>query len=120
MATFETKSAQLAARLAAADVTAFGDGALALVVPDKLAADRIEKARADIEQAAGEALGSPVRLTVTMGAANGAATVMRSEVAVETDALTADRKSREAEARQHPLIQKAQDVFNASLKEIKT
>ena len=39
---------------------------------------------------------------------------------VEDDAAAADRKSREAEARQHPVIRSAQDVFGASLKEIKT
>ena len=31
-----------------------------------------------------------------------------------------DKKNREVEARQHPIIQKAQDVFGASLKEVKT
>jgi hypothetical protein len=45
---------------------------------------------------------------------------MRSEVGKENDAAAADRKSREQEARQHPLIRSAQDVFGASLKEIKT
>ena len=40
--------------------------------------------------------------------------------AAETDAAAADRQAREAEARQHPLIRRAQDVFGAALKEIKT
>jgi DNA polymerase III subunit gamma/tau len=120
MSFFESKSASLAARLAAADVTAFGGGNLTLVVAERFAADGIEKARADIEKAAGEALGEPVRLTVTVGAAPGRPAVLRSEVSNDLDAAAADRKSRETEARQHPIIQKAQDVFNASLKEVKT
>ncbi|HET6280220.1 MAG TPA: hypothetical protein VFH73_04615 [Polyangia bacterium] len=45
---------------------------------------------------------------------------VRSEVAVENDAAVADRKNRETEARQHPMVKKAQDLFGASLKEIKT
>jgi hypothetical protein len=53
-------------------------------------------------------------------AANSVPTLVRSEVGAESDAVAADKKTREAEARQHPLIQKAQDIFNASLKEVKT
>jgi DNA polymerase-3 subunit gamma/tau len=120
MSFFEAKSASLAARLAAADVTAFGGGNLTLIVAERFAADGIDKARADIEKAAGEALGEPVRLTVTVGAAPGRPAVLRSELSNDLDAAAADRKSRETEARQHPIIQKAQDVFNASLKEVKT
>ena len=41
-------------------------------------------------------------------------------VAVEQEAQASDRKNRESEARQHPMIKKAQDVFGVSLKEIKT
>jgi hypothetical protein len=46
--------------------------------------------------------------------------VLRSAVGAESDAAAADKKRRETEARQHPLIQKAQDIFNAPLKEVKT
>ena len=46
--------------------------------------------------------------------------MLRSEVGAEADAASADRKNREAEARQHPVIRRAQDVFGAALKEIKT
>ena len=57
-------------------------------------------------------------MTITTGAPAGAA--LRSEVGSETDAAEADRKHREQEARQHPVIRRAQDVFGAALKEIKT
>jgi hypothetical protein len=45
---------------------------------------------------------------------------LRSEAGTEADAVHADRQKREAEARQHPVIRRAQDVFGAALKEIKT
>jgi hypothetical protein len=120
---FEGKGPQLAARLAAADVSAFGNGTLGLVVPDRLAADAMDKNRAEIERVAAAALGETVRLVVTIGATAGAPTaapVLRSAVGAESDAAAADKKRRETEARQHPLIQKAQDIFNAPLKEVKT
>jgi DNA polymerase-3 subunit gamma/tau len=120
---FEGKGPQLAARLAAADVSVFGNGTLGLVVPDRLAADAMDKNRAEIERVAAAALGETVRLVVTIGATAGAPTaapVLRSAVGAESDAAAADKKRRETEARQHPLIQKAQDIFNAPLKEVKT
>jgi DNA polymerase-3 subunit gamma/tau len=121
LATVGAKSTQLAARLATADVTAFGAGTLALVLPDDFAAAQVEKARAELEKVASAALGESVRLSIAVGGATGAAPpVLRSEVAAETDALAADRKSRETEARQHPAIRQAQDLFGAPLKEIKT
>jgi DNA polymerase-3 subunit gamma/tau len=118
---FEGKGPQLAARLAAADVSTFANGTLGLLVPDRLAADALEKNRAEIEKVAAAAAGETVRLTVSIGAgAPSAAPVLRSAVGAESDAAAADKKRRETEARQHPLIQKAQDIFNAPLKEVKT
>ena len=63
-------------------------------------------------------MGRPVKVSFSVGAA--AAAVLRSEVGTEADAANADRQKREAEARQHPVIRRAQDVFGAALKEIKT
>ena len=80
--------------------------------------DRAEKSRAQIEQITSGTLGRPVKISFTVGAPSGAA--LRSEVGGETDAAHADRQNREAEARQHPAIRRAQDVFGAALKEIKT
>jgi DNA polymerase-3 subunit gamma/tau len=121
---FEEKRPRLAALLAHAEVGEFAGGRLALIFPDRYGADAAEKSRAEIEQAVTAAFGQPIRLLMT-GGVNGATAAapvaaIRSEVAVEADALSADRRNREAEARQHPMIKKAQNLFGASLKEIKT
>jgi DNA polymerase-3 subunit gamma/tau len=115
---FESKPL-LGGRLAHANVTSFQAGTLALTFPDKYTADAVEKSRKDIEDAVASVVGQPTKVSFGVSA-NGAPTVLRSEVGTETDAIAADRKRREAEARQHPTIQKAQDVFNTLLKEVKT
>ncbi|HVT00122.1 MAG TPA: hypothetical protein VHE08_06355, partial [Solirubrobacterales bacterium] len=119
LAAFEKKSLSLGAMLAHADVVSMNDGALTLSFPQRFDADRAERNRAEIEAVVSTVLGRVAKLTVTTAAAPKAAAI-RSEVGQETDAVTADRRAREAEARQHPLIRRAQDVFGASLKEIKT
>ena len=105
--------------LAHADVVSMNEGAITLAFPQRFDADRAERNRADIEAVVSAVLGRAAKLTVTTAASAKPATI-RSEVGQETDAVTADRRAREAEARQHPLIRRAQDVFGASLKEIKT
>jgi DNA polymerase-3 subunit gamma/tau len=119
VARFESKPV-LGARLAHAEVQDFSSGAITLAFPDKYTADAVEKSRKEIEDAAAAVLGQPARFTFVVGAAGAAPAVLRSEVGAENDAISQDRKKREAEARQHPLIQKAQDVFNTALKEVKT
>ncbi|HVZ86102.1 MAG TPA: hypothetical protein VHG72_03990, partial [Polyangia bacterium] len=65
--------------------------------------------------------GRPMRVIVQAGGSGGKpGLAMRSEVGKESEAVAADRTAREAEARQHPLIRRAQDVFGVALKEIKT
>ena len=94
-------------------------GAVTLLFADKYTADQTEKSRGEVEGSISEALGQPTRVTFSVGgAANG--TTVRSEVGQQSDAAAADRKARENEARQHPRIRNAQDVFGAALKEIKT
>jgi len=98
-------------------------GKLSLFFPKRADAEAAEKVRAEIEQAVSAGFGQLVRVVmagreIAGGAAPAAA--IRSEVAAEADAMAVDRRNREAEARQHPMIQKAQNLFGASLKEIKT
>ena len=45
--------------------------------------------------------------------------MLRSEVGPEADAAAADRERREQEARQHPMIRKAQELFGVAAREIK-
>ena len=118
MAAFEAKGPRLASLLAHAEVVSLSSSEVTLAFESKRDADRAEKARAEIEQGASATLGRPLKVTITVGAP--AAAVLRSEVGAETDAANADRQNREAEARQHPVIRRAQDVFGAALKEIKT
>ena len=118
LAAFEKKSFSLGAMLAHSDVVSLEGGAITLAFPQRYDADRAERNRGEIEAVVSSVLGRPTKLTVTTAAPAGAA--IRSEVGQETDAATADRRAREAEARQHPLIRRAQDVFGAALKEIKT
>jgi hypothetical protein len=115
---FEARRPALGALLAHAEVASFAPGAVTLAVRDKLALARAEKARAEIEAAISEVLGSPTRLAFTLGQRSDAA--VPSAVGVEAGAASADRKLREQEARQHPVIRSAQDLFGAALKEIKT
>jgi len=117
-AAFEAKGPRLASLLAHAEVVSLTPSELTLAFESKRDVDLAEKARAEIEQGASATLGRTLKLTITVGSTRPAA--LRSEVGAETDAANADRQNREAEARQHPVIRRAQDVFGASLKEIKT
>jgi hypothetical protein len=119
LAIFEKKSMSLGAMLAHADVVSLVPGAMTLSFAQKRDADRAERDAAEIEAVASSVLGKPSKLNVVVGAhRNG--TAVRSEVGQQNDAAAADRLAREAEARQHPLIRSAQDVFGTALKEIKT
>jgi hypothetical protein len=119
LATFEKKSMSLGAMMAHADVVSMTPGMVKLSFAQKRDADRAERDAAEIEAVISSVLGRPTKLGVVAGApANG--TAVRSEVGQEVDAAAADRKVRENEARQHPRIRNAQDVFGAALKEIKT
>lgn len=120
---FEEKRPRIAALLAHAELGEVAAGRLNLFFPDRYGAEAAEKVRAEIEQAVAAGFGQVVRVVMSSreGAAGvAAAAAIRSEVAAEADALAVDRKNRETEARQHPMIKKAQNLFGASLKEIKT
>jgi hypothetical protein len=120
---FEEKRPRLAALLAHAEIGELAAGRMSLLFRNRADAEAGEKVRAEIEQAVAAGFGQVVRLVMnSRDAAPGpaAASAIRSEVAVEEEAQSVDRKNREAEARQHPMIKKAQNLFGASLKEIKT
>jgi hypothetical protein len=100
-------------------VKSFDKGALVLAFGEKRDLDAVDKVRKEVEEVVSAVMAQPVRIDLVVETVAGP-NLVRSEVSAESDALAADKKRREAEARQHPLIQKAQDVFNASLKEVKT
>jgi hypothetical protein len=119
---FEEKRPRLAALLAHAEIGELASGRMSLLFRNRADADAGEKVRAEIEQAVATGFGQVVRLVINSRDAGPgpALAAVRSEVAVEEEAHAADRKNREAEACQHPMIKKAQNLFGASLKEIKT
>src|SRR5262249_25171491 len=115
----------VAAVLEHAAVTSDDKGNMVLMFEDNYTVGQAEKARADVEQAAAGTLGRAVGFVITAekqrsAAAAPAAPVRRSEVEREASALAADRRHREEEARHHPMIRKAQELFGATPREIKT
>jgi DNA polymerase-3 subunit gamma/tau len=111
--------ALLAAALDHGEVTEWEAGRLTLVLPDKLTLDQVEKNRKDVERAIGAVAGQPTQLVLRQGIP-GVGSAVRSEVNREADAALADQRKRETEARQHPMIKKAQELFGVSPREIKT
>jgi hypothetical protein len=118
LTSLESKRPRLGALLAHASVAAFTAGSVTLAFAEKREVDSAEKDRGQIEAELTAVIGHPTRVAFAVGARPDAA--VRSAVARQTDADLADRKVRETEARQHPVIRRAQDVFGAALKEIKT
>ncbi len=116
--TVQTRSPMLAAALEHAAVADVSEGHLTAVFSDKFQCDQVERNRAKIEAIMADLGGRPIRLEVKQG--EGRAALMPSPVHSEAHAAESDRKRREDEARRHPMIQKAQDVFGAKLTGIKT
>ena len=116
----EQKRPRLAALLANASVLDLGPAAITLGFADRSDVDAAEKQRADIELALANEFGGTVRLTVKQDAGARTAAVVRAEIVEEADALALDKRTRGQEARQHPLLQQAQDLFGAAIREIKT
>ncbi len=90
-----------------------------LTVPGRLPLDRLEKDRAVVEAALREVTGAPTALELKLGAGTGGSAAVASEMAREADAMEKDRARREQEARQHPMIRKAQELFGVSAREVK-
>jgi hypothetical protein len=87
---------------------------------DRADVDATEKHRADIEQVLAAEFGVPVRLVAKQGGGAAAETVVRADTIDEADTQLREKRTREQEARQHPMVQKAQDLFGAAIREIKT
>ena len=109
----------LAAALDHAAVASWDAGRVVLTVPGRLPLDRLEKDRAVLEAALREVTGAATALELRLGGATGSSSAVASEVAREADALEKDRARREQEARQHPIIRKAQELFGVSAREVK-
>jgi hypothetical protein len=90
-----------------------------LVFSQKFALDQTAKAKAEVEKVLAQITGGPAR--VELQAATGKViSLVRSEVRREAEAAEEEHRQRETEAREHPMIKKAQEIFGVAPKEIKT
>jgi DNA polymerase III subunit gamma/tau len=111
--------AALAAALDHAAVASWDAHRVVLTVPGRLPLDRLEKDRAVVEAALREVTGAPTALELKLGGGTGGSAAVASEMAREADAMEKDRARREQEARQHPMIRRAQELFGVSAREVK-
>lgn len=107
----------LATALDHAAVESWEPNRVSILLPDKLLLDQTEKNRRYIEQALAEQTGAPVTFLCKLG--KGSGPVPGSEVSREAETAEKDRRLRVDEARKHPMIQKAQELFGVSPREIK-
>jgi len=112
------QSPMIAAALEHAALSSASEGQLTLVMSEKFQCEQVEKNRAKIEAAMLEVSGIVYRLEVRQGDTRAA--VVPSSVRSEAEAADNDKRRREEEARKHPMVQKAQDVFGAKVTGIKT
>ena len=112
------RSPMIAAALEHAAVSSASEGVVAVMLPERFQCEQVEKNRLRIESAMQEVGGSSFRLEVRQG--ENPAAAMPSTMRSEAEAADIEKRRREDEARKHPMIQKAQDVFGAKLTGIKT
>jgi DNA polymerase-3 subunit gamma/tau len=102
-----------------AEVAEWEAGRVTLVLPDKILLEKLERSRKEIERVLQTVVGVPTTMFLRQGVSK-VSSALRSEVGREADATLADQRKREAEARQHPMIKKAQELFGVGVREIKT
>ena len=93
---------------------------MTLVFDQKFALDQTAKSKAEIEKVLSHLCGSPTRVVLQVGTTGASKALLRSEVGREAEAAASQQKQRETEARQHPMVRKAQELFGVTPKEIKT
>jgi DNA polymerase-3 subunit gamma/tau len=110
----------IAAALDHAEVAAWEGGQITLTFDQKLALDQTARSKTEIERVISQIVGSPTRLALQVGTTEAGNALLRSGVDREAEAALAEQRQRESEARQHPVIRKAQELFGTAPKEIKT
>jgi DNA polymerase-3 subunit gamma/tau len=109
----------MAAALDHAEVCGWEGGAVILQFSQKFALDQTGKFKSEVERALTQITGTATRVELKM-ATGKVLPLVRSEVGREAEAAHIDQHQRETEAREHPMIRKAQDLFGVAPKEIKT
>jgi len=110
----------IAAALDHAEVGSWEGGQVTLLFDQKFALDQTAKSKVEIERVLSQITGSPTHISLEVGTARTGQVLVRSEVGREADAAQAEQHLRESEARQHPMVRKAQEIFGTAPKEIKT
>jgi DNA polymerase-3 subunit gamma/tau len=110
----------IAAALDHAEVGSWEGGEVKLLFDQKFALDQAAKSKVEIERVLSQITGSPTHISLEVGAAQAGKALLRSEVGREAEAAQSEKNLRENEARQHPMVRKAQELFGAAPKEIKT
>jgi hypothetical protein len=110
----------IAAALDHAEVASWEGGMVTLLFDQKFALDQTTKSKTEIERILSQITGSQTHIALQVGSARTAKTLVRSEVGREAEAAEIEQRQRESEARQHPMVRKAQELFGTTPKEIKT
>jgi DNA polymerase-3 subunit gamma/tau len=108
----------LAAALDHAEIASWEGGMVTLLFDQKMALDQTTKSKAEIERVLTQITGSQTHLALQVGKTT--QTLLRSEVGREAEAAAVEQRQRESEARQHPMVRRAQELFSTTPKEIKT
>ena len=109
----------MAAALDHAEVSGWEGGAVTLQFSQKFALDQTAKFKPEVERALSQITGTATRVELKM-ATGKVLPLVRSEVGREAEAAQLDQHQRETEAREHPMIRKAQELFGVAPKEIKS
>ena len=109
----------VAAALDHAEVGTWEGGLVTLHFSQKFALDQTTKFKPEVERILTQITGSNTRVELKMTTGK-VLPLVRSQVGREEEEAQADQRQRETEARQHPMILKAQDLFGVAPKEIKT
>ena len=109
----------MAAALDHAEVGGWEGGALTLQFAQKFALDQTGKFKSQVERVLTQITGTATRVELKMSTGK-VLPLVRSEVGREAEAAQLDQRQRETEAREHPMIRKAQELFGVAPKEIKT
>ncbi len=109
----------MAAALDHAEIAGWESGTVTLQFAQRFALDQTTRFKAEVERSLTQITGSTTRVELKMASGQVLALV-QSEVGREAEAAQLDQHQRESEARQHPMIRKAQELFGVAPKEIKT
>jgi DNA polymerase-3 subunit gamma/tau len=109
----------MAAALDHAEVGGWEGGAVILQFSQKFALDQTAKFKSEVERALTQITGTATRVELKMTTGK-VLPLLRSEVGREAEAAQLDQHQRETEAREHPMVRKAQELFGVAPKEIKT